>query len=79
MISSLPASVDAGQVLAAGATAIRDLFPADVVPEILDAYLQGLRLAFAIGIGGIGMAALTAPLGRWNKLDMTKAAGGGAA
>jgi hypothetical protein len=79
MIASLPASVDAGQVLAAGATAIRDMFPADMVPGILDAYQQGLRVAFAIGIGGVAMAAVTAPLGRWTKLDMSKAAGGGGA
>lgn len=74
MIASLPAGVDARQVLAAGATAIREVFPADVVPGILEAYISGLRVAFVIGIGGIGVAALVSPLGRWNKLDMTKAA-----
>lgn len=40
MISSPPASVDLGQVLTVGATAIRDVFPADVVPKILDAYCR---------------------------------------
>lgn len=83
MIASLPpdVDVDAAQVLAAGATAIRDVFPADVVPGILDAYQAGIRVAFAVSIGGIGVAVLTALLSRWTRLDMTKAsaAAGGAA
>lgn len=79
MIASLPASVNPAQVLAAGATEIRNVFPTDVVPEVLDTYLQGLRVAFAITIGGIGLAVLTAPLGRWTRLDMTKADGASAA
>jgi len=75
MIATLPGDVDARRVLAAGAMGIRDAFPADVVPGILDAYISGLRVAFVIGIGGICVAVLTSPLGRWDKLDMTKAGG----
>ncbi|KAM7220196.1 Major facilitator superfamily domain containing protein [Rhypophila decipiens] len=74
MIASLPSDIDPVKVLTAGATAIRNVFPAEAVPPILDAYLQGLRVAFIIGIAGIGAGVLVAPLGNWEKLDMTKAA-----
>lgn len=74
MIASLPADINPLAVLTAGATAIRDVFPAEAVKPILDAYLEGLRVAFIIGIAGIGAGVLLAPLGNWEKLDMTKAA-----
>lgn len=72
LISELPSkapSVVPAEVVAAGATAIRHVFPTDVIPGILEAYLAGIRVAFAIGIGGIGCGALAAVLGRWKRLS----------
>jgi hypothetical protein len=83
LISELPSkapSVDPAKVVAAGATAIRGVFPAEVIPGILESYLSGIRVAFAIMIAGAGFATVTSVIGKWNKLDKDalKGAGGGA-
>lgn len=67
-------------VVAAGATGIRGVFPEQVIPGILEAYLSGIKVAFAIMIGGAGFATVTSVLGKWNKLDKeaAKSAGGAA-
>ncbi|PTB38655.1 hypothetical protein M441DRAFT_172398 [Trichoderma asperellum CBS 433.97] len=83
LISELPSkapSVDPAKVIAAGATGIRGVFPAEVIPGILESYLAGIRVAFAIMIAGAGFATVTSVIGKWNKLDKAavKGAGGGA-
>lgn len=83
LISELPnkaPSVNPAAVVAAGATGIRGVFPEDVIPGILESYLSGIKVAFAIMIAGAGFATVTSVIGKWNKLDKAtvKGAGGGA-
>lgn len=70
-------SVDPAMVVAAGATGIRGVFPAEVIPGILESYLSGIKVAFAIIIGGAGFATVTSVIGKWNKLDKEDAKGDG--
>lgn len=82
LISELPSkapSVDPAMVVAAGATGLRGVFPAEVIPGILESYLSGIKVAFAIMIGGAGFAAVTSVIGKWNKLDKEAAKGAGGA
>ncbi|KAL7919084.1 MFS general substrate transporter [Trichoderma austrokoningii] len=83
LISELPSkapSVDPAMVVAAGATGIRGVFPAEVIPGILESYLSGIKVAFAIMIGGAGFATVTSVIGKWNRLnkEAAKGAAGGA-
>jgi MFS family permease len=61
--------VDPLAVVHTGTTAIRDVFPADQVPGILDAYMVGIKVAFAIAIAAAGLGMLiglsNAIGGRW--------------
>lgn len=66
-------------VVSTGATDLRTAFPADMVPGILEAYMGGLKIAFAIGIASTGMAFVIITLfQRWNRLNPAAIAGGGA-
>lgn len=61
MINTLPITapgVDPATVIATGATQIRSMFPADQVPGILMAYMDGVKVALAIPIGATGVAFL---------------------
>ena len=51
--TSAPA-VNAQQLIYTGATDIRKAFPADQLPGILIAYMAGIKVVFAIGIGMVG-------------------------
>ncbi|TVY75315.1 putative efflux pump gsfJ [Fusarium oxysporum f. sp. cubense] len=44
------------QLLATGATEARATFPTDQLNGILSAYMSGIKGAFAVGIGGVGLA-----------------------
>lgn len=57
-------------VIAAGATRIRDIFPSEVVPVILSSYIVGLKVGFAIAIGGVGVGILASCTGKWKRLDI---------
>ncbi|EFQ30668.1 major facilitator superfamily transporter [Colletotrichum graminicola M1.001] len=62
-------SVDPAVVALTGATQIRTAFPAEVVPGIIRAYMEGLKIAFALAITGAGVAFLVSLGSRWNKLN----------
>ncbi|KAK0609497.1 major facilitator superfamily-domain-containing protein [Immersiella caudata] len=47
--------LDPLQVVHTGATAIRDVFPAEQVAGVIDAYMVGIRVAFAIAVAGAGL------------------------
>ncbi|KAJ3455819.1 hypothetical protein MRS44_017301 [Fusarium solani] len=44
------------QLLATGATEVRATFPGDQLNGILSAYMSGIKGAFAVGIGRVGLA-----------------------
>ena len=65
-------TVDPLQVITVGATEIRSVFPADQVPGIIVAYMQGIKTAFAVTIAGAGLSFLLCLFGDWKKqLSMT--------
>jgi hypothetical protein len=47
--------VNAATLIATEATQIRDLYTAEQVPEIIAAYMVGIRAALAISIAGNGI------------------------
>lgn len=67
-------------VVKTGATDLRTAFAADLVPGILEAYMRGLKIAFAIGLASTGVAFVIITLfQRWNRLNTAAIAGGGVA
>jgi len=62
-----------------GATEIRRAFDEDTVPIIIQSYMDGLRVAFAIAIACVGVAFVASFFSRWNRLNTSKLTGAGAA
>lgn len=57
-------------IIATGAGQLRAIFSSDVLPDVLKAYVSGLKIAFglAVGMAGLGFAAsLASP---WRKIEM---------
>lgn len=61
-------NVEPRAVLAAGATNIRATFPPEQIQGILEAYVSGLEVVFALSTGLVGMSVLFAVMPRWEKL-----------
>ena len=83
LIKTLPSTapgIDPAIVILTGATDLRKAFSPDVVPGILEAYMHGLKIAFAIGLASTGVALFIITLfQKWNRLNPAAIAGGGAA
>ncbi|KAK1970982.1 major facilitator superfamily transporter [Colletotrichum sublineola] len=62
-------SVDPALVAITGATQIRTAFPPEAVPGVIQAYMEGLKIAFALAIAGAGVAFLLSLGSRWSKLN----------
>ena len=60
-LSSLAPTIDPAQVLATGAANLQYVFSPEQLPGLLQAYMRGLKLAFAlaIGMGGISLVMAT--------------------
>ncbi|KAK7570630.1 hypothetical protein V3481_019176 [Fusarium oxysporum f. sp. vasinfectum] len=83
MLDVLPTDapgVNPFQLLATGATEVRATFPTDQLDGILSAYMSGIKGAFAVGIGGVGLAFVVSLLQRWDRLshEALKESGGAA-
>ncbi|ETI24732.1 hypothetical protein G647_04102 [Cladophialophora carrionii CBS 160.54] len=61
-------TVDAGKVLATGATDLRTVFTPAQIPGILDAYMEGLRVPFIIAITCACLTFLIAFAPRWESI-----------
>ncbi|AEO56525.1 hypothetical protein MYCTH_2059428 [Thermothelomyces thermophilus ATCC 42464] len=72
-------SLDPLIVLGTGATQIRDVFPADAVPGIVVAYMQGIKTALALVIGTTGVAFLVSLFSNFKRLNTEALKTGGAA
>ena len=83
LIKTLPStapSINPAIVVLTGATDLRKAFSPDVLPGILEAYMHGLKIAFAIGLASTGVALIIITLfQKWNRLNTASIAGGGAA
>ncbi|KAL9078696.1 MAG: hypothetical protein Q9157_002382 [Trypethelium eluteriae] len=53
-------SVNAGQVVLTGATDIRSAYPADVVPAIIQSFMDALKNTYILAIACAGLSAVTA-------------------
>lgn len=73
LLSRLPSTapgVDPLTVIATGATEIRNVFPPDAVPGIVQAYLYCLRAVFLIVTAYAGVAVFFAVGNRWERLRL---------
>lgn len=61
--------VDPSLVVATGATQLRAVFDTEQIQGILLAYMAGIKVAYAIGIGGIGLAFIFSLLNSWRRLQ----------
>ena len=66
-------SIDPVQLIASGATQLRQIFTTDQLPIVLDAYLAGIRAAFNISIAMVGVAFLASFLSSFKNLHEQKA------
>lgn len=72
LISSLAATapnLDPRLVLSVGATDLRNAFPAAQIPGILAAYMDGLKVAYALVVALVGISFVFALMPRWEKLQ----------
>lgn len=66
-------NVDPHKVVATGATDLRKVFsPADVT-QIIQSYMAGIRVGFAIAIGATGVALLVSMVQRWERINQAPA------
>lgn len=82
MLKELPVrapGVNPALVISTGATELRKVFPADQIPGILDAYMQGLRVPFAIAIACGCVTAVLAFTPRYESIKGKVKLDGGAA
>lgn len=83
LVTVLPRSapgIDPLIVVSTGATELRKVFLVDQIPGILVAYMRGLKISFAIGLGSTGVAfVIITVFQRYNKLNTSAISGGGAA
>ncbi|WYZ45128.1 hypothetical protein EsH8_VIII_000444 [Colletotrichum jinshuiense] len=68
-------SVDPNLVAITGATQIRTAFPAEAVPGVIQAYMDGLKVAFALAVAGAGVSFLISLGSRWSKLNTKNLSG----
>ena len=71
-------TVDPQKVAATGVTELRKVFSADVIPGIINAYMDGLKVAYAIAIAAAGISVLISFASKWRNLKGKVVAGGAA-
>lgn len=71
--------VDPSTVVLTGATEIRRVFPAASLQGILLAYMDGLKVTFALVLAGTGLAFVIGLASRWKRLNTEALQGAGGA
>lgn len=82
LVQKLPSTaptVNPALVIATGATELRDVFSATELDGILVAYMAGIKVAFAITIGAVGISLPISLFSRWTNLNAPKLSAGDAA
>lgn len=74
-VAKFAPNVNPALVVATGATELRDVFDKADIPGILQAYMSGLRVAYALAIAVAGIAVLVCALVPIKKLDTSKITG----
>lgn len=55
-------------MVATGATELRDVFSAEQIPGIVLAYMDGLKLSFALAVALAGVTLLIAMFAKWRNV-----------
>ena len=76
-LSTNAPSVTPAVIVATGASDLHNTFQGAVLNGILHSYIDGLRIAFAIGIALAGLSIFPALLSPWKKIDASKLLSGG--
>ncbi|CAK7266677.1 hypothetical protein SEPCBS119000_002151 [Sporothrix epigloea] len=58
------------QVVSTGATDLWSTFAPDVLPGVLEAYMSGIKVAFAITVASVGMAFLISLASSWKRINL---------
>jgi hypothetical protein len=74
-LTSTAPSVNPALVVATGATELHKVFSADELDGILVAYMAGIKVAFAVTIGAVGISFPLSLLSKWKKVNMEKLSG----
>lgn len=69
--------IDPAAVIVTGATDIRDVFPAEMIPGILHAYMRGMKIAFAICLASSALGFITCLATKFRRLNMDAMKSGG--
>ena len=74
-------NIDPAKLLGTGATQIREVFSPAQVPLIIQAYVDGLQVVWALAAAGFAVSAIIGCFGSWRRMgaDEMKAAAGAAA
>ena len=67
-LRSLAASLSPHEVIQTGATEIHSLFDANLVPGIIQAYIEGLRGVYILVIGLASTATFVGLVNNWHRL-----------
>lgn len=73
IINVLPSyvpSLDPHVVIHTGINSLRTAFPADMLPGIIDAYMEGLKVDYAIAIAAVGIAFIGSFANLWPWLNL---------
>jgi hypothetical protein len=76
-LGTTAASVNPALVVATGATDLHRVFAEEELNGVLVAYMAGIKVAFAITIGAVGLSVPISLLSRWERINQ-KTPGAGA-
>lgn len=75
-VAATAPSINSALVVSTGASELRDVFTAEQMTAILPAYMNGLKVAYAISIVAAGIAFCLSPFNNFKKIDAHAAAEG---
>ncbi|KAF5666343.1 major facilitator superfamily transporter [Fusarium heterosporum] len=70
--------ISKGRLILTGATALREAFNAEELIDVINGYMQGLNVVFAIAVAFVGTSFLISLLVPWKKLNLANITGGAA-
>ena len=65
-------TVDTSTLVLTGATDIRNVFNSTQLPIVVEGYLHGLKVVFAMSLAAVGLSTLWSFTTPWKKLDQDK-------
>jgi hypothetical protein len=68
--------ISKGRLILTGATALREAFNAEELVTVINGYMQGLNVVFAIAVAFVGTSFLISLLTPWKKLNLANITGG---